>query len=146
LSEIDRKAKFGYLTRWSPNEKTEWKQNVMFKTGMFKWQKQRADREGILLNRVMEDRNNFKNYEKLVVHLTNKTYQKYRNEIDPLKLRGTNWHLDHIYSKAAGFQNNVDPYIISSKYNLQILPAKDNLLKNFTSEISLEELMEKYHG
>ena len=145
MSPEERKIKYGFLNKWDLKKKEQWKETVMFQTGMFRWQNQRAEREGLLLNKFLKDKENYRAYEKLVVYLSNKVYRNNQNEIDPMKLRGTEYHLDHIYSKALGFQNKIDPFIISSKYNLQIIPAKENLLKNFCCGITLEELMERYH-
>ena len=39
------------------------------------------------------------------------------------------WQLDHIISIKYGFENNIDPVIISSIENLQMLPWLDNVKK-----------------
>lgn len=51
------------------------------------------------------------------------------------------FHLDHIYSIKMGFQNNIEPEIISSVHNLRFIPAEINISKKDKSEISIEELL-----
>jgi hypothetical protein len=52
---------------------------------------------------------------------------------------------DHKFSIFDGFMNNIDPKIISSQGNLQILSAHDNVIKNFGSVISIHDLMSTYN-
>lgn len=50
---------------------------------------------------------------------------------------------DHMLSKAFGFTNQVDPKIISHPANCQYLLNIDNIKKNSSSSISLEDLIER---
>lgn len=51
--------------------------------------------------------------------------------------------LDHKYSIRDGYDNDVDPNIMSHVMNCQILEHKDNLSKGKKSSITLDQLMEK---
>jgi len=66
--------------------------------------------------------------------------------INPNNLkRGRNkYHLDHIYSIIDGFSNNVSPEIISSPINLRMLTENENIVKNGTSHMTLEQLYNLY--
>ena len=50
---------------------------------------------------------------------------------------------DHIYSRDKGFENLIDPYIISHPANCQLLKHNDNASKNSECGIKIEELIEK---
>lgn len=50
---------------------------------------------------------------------------------------------DHIYSRDKGFENLIDPYIISHPANCQLLRHNDNISKNSGCDIELEKLIEK---
>ena len=91
------------------------------------------------------DPTNYKKYQKLVYHLTNITYGRYRDIIDPTNLRGNGYDLDHCFSVKAGFVYNIDPLIISNKNNLCILPSLINKKKGINCSISLTELLETYN-
>ena len=50
---------------------------------------------------------------------------------------------DHMYSVSQGFQNNVDPTIISHPANCQLLIHTENQSKGGKSKITLEQLLER---
>lgn len=85
-------------------------------------------------------------YDKAVRSATNSVYRRYRDEIDPQNLRSLHYQLDHKYPVSLGFENNVPVCIIACKYNLQIIPAKQNRQKQNTSSIKLEELIMLYEN
>ncbi len=87
----------------------------------------------------------FSLYKYLVIENTNKTYKKFKHIIDNDKKRSKNMHIDHIYSIYDGFINNVPVYIISSLYNLRLIPSSDNMSKGKRSDISLDELCERVY-
>jgi len=96
-------------------------------------------------NCTEEDRKDLKLYRDEVIQLTNVNYKKYKLFINPSNLkRGKKYHLDHIYSVIDGFTSGIDPNIIASPVNLQILPMRENIVKNGTSHMILEELLSKY--
>ena len=90
----------------------------------------------------LEKKGDFERYKYLVWFFTNK------NDIDSLEnaekrsragVDGA-FHLDHKYSIYDGFNNNVPPEIIGNIENLVFIPWKENVSKNFSSSISLNEL------
>ena len=95
--------------------------------------------------RRLDEISEFERYRINVRNLSQKSYSKYFYLIDPNRLRGRNHHLDHIYSIADGFDNNVDPKIISHPCNLRIVHHSLNESKGKSSEITLEELKVKIY-
>ena len=85
-------------------------------------------------------------YRDRVHKLTYHTYNKYKEQINPLGLvRGTNtYHLDHKFSIKEGFENNIPIHIIASIHNLEILKAKDNWNKTRKCSITLEDLLSNF--
>jgi hypothetical protein len=88
------------------------------------------------------------NYKAHVWQLTNHNYRKYKNIINPLNLgrSRSKYSLDHIYSVIDGFNNSILPEIIANPNNLQMLLEYANILKRDISDISLEELYNKYNN
>jgi hypothetical protein len=81
-------------------------------------------------------------YRKLTRRLTEVTYRKHKDEINPENLSRSmkTFHLDHKVPIIYGFLNNLKPEDIAAKENLQILSASDNLSKarkSFTDPKSL---------
>jgi len=54
------------------------------------------------------------------------------------------YHLDHKYSIAEGFKNNIDPEIIGNIINLEMIPWEENLMKNQKCSITKRELLTIY--
>ena len=50
---------------------------------------------------------------------------------------------DHIYSRDKGFENLIDPYIISHPANCQLLRHNDNVSKHSNCDIEIENLINK---
>lgn len=87
----------------------------------------------------------YQKYRKGVKKLTEETYKKYKDIINPNNFkRVTNGNighqLDHKYSIFEGFLDNVDPKIISSLHNLQMLEWSKNRKKGKDCSITLNEL------
>lgn len=90
--------------------------------------------------------NDYQKYRKEVRNLTEKTYKKYKDIINPNNLkRVTNgnigFQLDHKYSIIEGFLNGVEPAIISNQNNLQMLECNKNRNKSKKCSIELDELI-----
>ena len=96
----------------------------------------------------IDDLQEYIKYKKVVMSLTNKTYRKYKHLINPLNYkRGRNhndYQLDHKFSILEGYKQNIDPKIISSYVNLEIIPTYANTSKQESCSISKEELLEAY--
>lgn len=73
--------------------------------------------------------------------------QYFRNiaNIDPNKLRGKDWHVDHIFSVFDGWINNIPINIISDISNLRLITSAQNLKKYRKSEKSIKQLYEDYY-
>lgn len=88
----------------------------------------------------------FHKYELLVRKLTKRTYKKYEKYINPNEkvISILHNHLDHKYSIYQGFIDCIPPYIISSKYNLEVIKGDINLVKGHKCSITKEELFSEY--
>jgi hypothetical protein len=97
------------------------------------------------MNLTDEELKEFKKYSKQVRGLTAKNYRLYKKIINPKNLitGKSTYHVDHKYSICEGYRNNVDFRVISSKENLEIINANENLKKNINCSISLNELLSK---
>lgn len=93
------------------------------------------------------DPEKYKEYHSYVCRLTELTYKSKDNIlIENISTpRSKDWHLDHIYSIKEGFDNSIPPEVISSAVNLRVIPAKDNIIKNKRSDISIMDLLERYY-
>lgn len=80
-------------------------------------------------------------YYSKVWEITEASFRKHYNQINPNNVpRGHEWHLDHKFSIAEGFRLDVDPEVIGSARNLEMLSAADNIRKKDACSITLEEL------
>lgn len=61
-----------------------------------------------------------------------------------LDLNPNAYHLDHRVSIKFGFVNNIDPKIIASIYNLEMIPARVNCSKRADCSITIDELLSQY--
>lgn len=85
-------------------------------------------------------------------------YMAYRNEVrkitenQPLhelefsdKRRSRHeYHLDHVYSIRQGFLDHIPPEIIGHIANLRFIPAKTNIKKGASCDITKQELLKNY--
>jgi len=85
-------------------------------------------------------------YRAVVTRYSNENFCKYYYRINPNSLERsyTGHHLDHIYTVIDGFTNSILPQIIANPTNLQMLSAFDNYSKNGQSDMTKEELFERY--
>jgi hypothetical protein len=93
---------------------------------------------------MLEARSTWFVYKKIVYGMSEKTYRRYKNLINPENLaRGKHlYHLDHKFSVLDGFRNNIAPHVMACAFNLQMLPAKENIAKDYHSEITIDELFQ----
>lgn len=83
-------------------------------------------------------------YRSAVTYYTERTYEKYKDIINPDNLdRGihTN-HVDHIFPVIKGWQNDIDPKLISHPKNLRLLSSEDNRSKGDRTEMTVEDFYE----
>jgi hypothetical protein len=71
----------------------------------------------------------YKTYEMYARGLTEEVFSAHRSTIDPLGLRGKEFHLDHVTSVWQGYQSRLYPEMVAAPSNLQMLSAADNISK-----------------
>src|ERR1035437_4897463 len=76
------------------------------------------------------DPSDFLEYRKKVNRITEKSFKDNFDILCCVYFRGEEYHLDHIYSVYDGYINSVDPNIIGSISNLQLISKKINLNKS----------------
>jgi hypothetical protein len=162
LTKEEIRDKYGWLNKLTQDRKKEWIESVQKQTGMHTWWKNASDedrkdtitrRNATKLGISIEEYKNryknideFKNYKWVVWVLTEQTYKKYKDIIDPEHKRSPEFHLDHKFSVVRGFQTQTSPEIISSIYNLEILTSTENSAKSGKCSINIELLKEMYYG
>ena len=97
-------------------------------------------KKGLILEPSFRDE--YYRYKSVVLYVT----EQFRSEITTgykTGLAGTPgaYHIDHMFSIMNGYKNQVSPLLIGSKYNLKMIPWKDNLSKHSSSSISFNELL-----
>lgn len=99
-------------------------------------------------NNAVKYKEGWELYKFKVLNETEKTYRKFKKEINPLNLkRGVkNYHIDHKLSIYDGFQFNLPPNIVGSKYNLEMLTYSENTSKGKKSVLNPEELISKFEN
>ena len=99
-----------------------------------------------LRNNGIKDLKSFELYKQYINNYTRISYKNYYKTINPLNLeRGRGkYHLDHKYSKAQGFRDNIPSYIIGSYVNLQMLSESENCSKMDKCSITKGELFYEY--
>ena len=76
------------------------------------------------------DLEKYSEYRAIVRYFTTQNFNKYYWSINPNNLkRGDEYHLDHIIPVIQGFREGIDPEVIASIGNLQMLTSLDNLQK-----------------
>lgn len=95
--------------------------------------------KGLILDPSLRDE--YYRYKSVVLYVT----EQVRAEVTTgykTGLAGTPgaYHIDHMFSIMNGYKNRVSPLLIGSKFNLKMIPWKDNLSKHSSSSISLDEL------
>jgi len=98
-------------------------------------------------NNAVKYKEGYIEYRFLVDQETRKTYKAYKQIIDPNNIgRSYKYHLDHKYSIYQGFIDNIDPKIIGSIHNLQMLSFDTNISKGSDCSITKEKLIDECLG
>jgi len=74
--------------------------------------------------------------------ITEQNFRDHFYEINPEGLSRGEYHLDHIYSKIAGYRNGISPEVIGHWKNLRMMTELDNKIKAGRCDQTIEELME----
>ena len=97
--------------------------------------------------RTEEEKSALEIYMSQVENFTKDSWYYSYSRINPDGLeRGKEYHLDHIYSRKEGFDNNVPPEVIGHWTNLRLLPAKLNNGKSAGCDKTIEKLYEDYYN
>jgi hypothetical protein len=132
--ETKEKIKQSNIDHWANTPRTPW--NKGKKGEQVAWNKGHRKQESLdIIGRDDPVYSNFRKYRNRVAVRTRKTYQLYKEEINPNNLfigkcgiDGAN-QIDHIISVREGFEKGMSIEEISSKENLQILPWLENIKK-----------------
>lgn len=92
------------------------------------------------------DKEEFAKYSNKISYLSNINFKKYKNDLDPEKLRGNTfgYTVDHKFSRLIGFIENIPEEVISCKGNLELMKYDENFSKHCKCSISKEELYKLY--
>lgn len=82
-------------------------------------------------------------YAKVMIH-TKRSVRMYGNILSENLQPNIDYEIDHIYSKFAGFNDNVAPEIIGSIVNLQMIPSSINRAKKSACWIDKQTLLDNY--
>lgn len=83
-------------------------------------------------------------YYQQVKYYTEKSWNCYFDNINPLRVNRSKVDLDHIYSKQQGFRESIPPYIIGHWTNLQMLDKRANYSKGMACGKTQEKLFEDF--
>lgn len=89
----------------------------------------------------------FAKYHRMVLKYTFQSIQNDFDKIGNSKIKKINddFELDHKYSVAAGFKNNIDPEIIGHWTNLEYIIFRENRSKHQKCSITIEELQKHFN-
>lgn len=120
------------------SKKYKAKRHIVNKAVKNYWKKVRGGKE---LEEIYDE---WELYRKLVYKLTERSYRKYKKNINPenFKRGRGKYHVDHKFSVLEGFKNNILPKIIADPSNLQMLTEKENISKDFRCSITKRQLLE----
>ena len=88
------------------------------------------------------ERGKFLVYSEMVRAETEKTIRK--EHVENLKLRGSEYSLDHRLSIKDCFEADIPVFIAGHECNLEVISKTDNLKKGSKSSITPEELWEEF--
>jgi len=71
--------------------------------------------------------------------------EKNKHLIEGIEFRNKDLHIDHIVPKSYGYENNINPKVIGSIYNLQMLSSRENAIKSKHLTKQSFEIIKKYN-
>jgi len=99
-----------------------------------------------VINEGVQWSKKFNVYKSVVTSITSQTYRKFYDIINPTNVkRGKNYHLDHKYSIVQGYKDKINPVILGSYVNLELIKAYDNITKRDDCSITKEDLFNEYN-
>lgn len=94
----------------------------------------------------IESKPEFTAYKQQVAKVTRRYWLSHHSIINPLgHIRGSEYELDHLFSITDGFNNGISPEIIGHWVNLKLIPKAENRSKHSRSDISIDDLLNKYN-
>lgn len=87
-----------------------------------------------------------KEYYRFVQRLTDHTYRLNIDTLDPQRLRGKGYHIDHKVSRCFGYHNNISPVDIAKLENLVLLPGSENMSKGMNNSQDPSLIVENQIG
>lgn len=148
LSEVDENGVSGYKRKGEKTRKTHMNKIDEFGRNGYSQLASKAivkgnatkAKKGLILDPAI--RNEYYRYKSVVLYVT----EQFRSEITKgykTGLAGTDgaYHIDHMFSILNGYKNQVSPLLIGRKFNLKMIPWQDNLSKNSSNSITLDELL-----
>lgn len=85
-------------------------------------------------------------YYQAVHRITEHTYSRNIDILDPNRMRSPDFHIDHQVSVYYGYQNEIPPYIIGDITNLRMIDRTSNISKGYRNSITIHELIENYNN
>ena len=126
-------------TKWQKNYGSEWKEKYREYSDQY-----RKDMEFLGVWIANDLKSEWQKYHSLCWYYTNQSV--FQNEVLNIEKRSTEWHLDHKYSIKQGFIDEIDPKIIGSAINLEIIHKLQNCSKKAKCSIDINHLNEAYHN
>jgi len=105
--------------------------------------RKRMEELGVWISESIID--DFRKYKSLVNRYTNESLLFYTELVKNIELRSKDFHLDHKYSIKMGFINDIDPKIIGSIINIEIIPSILNCSKKEKCSITKQQLLKEYN-
>ena len=131
----------GYTKRnrekWRDKYGNEWKE----KYNQYR-REYRENMESLGLWIAADLKSEWEKYHQLCWSYTRDSLHEY--DLPNIEQRSREWHLDHKYSIKQGFIDDIDPKIIGSIVNLEIIPKLENLSKKEKCSITIEDLLQRY--
>lgn len=72
--------------------------------------------------------------------MVNRETERNSEFIKGIEHRSREFHIDHKYSKKAGFENGILPHVIGGLNNLEMLSVSENCSKNSKCSVSLSDI------
>ena len=115
-----------------------------YKEGNKKWNLKNLRNSRSSMKIPTNQKDNFELYKMIVNRFTKKTLKSCDIANIELIEKGK-YSLDHKFSILEGFKNNIPPYIIASKYNVEVIPHNVNCSKQDNCSITLIDLLTNFY-
>jgi hypothetical protein len=141
----EKRLIFGqFIQDWQNSRTPEQKESMIEKVKSY-WTEERRYQESLAKRKPFSVA---RDYYVEVLFWTRLHWRTHHDQINPDGLERGYWtnHIDHIYSIRDGFVNAVPAEIIGHWTNLRLISRSHNQRKNYRSDMTIGELMERYLG